>query len=240
MCLPKRLLVALLWLCGCGDSNTTVSSDGTGQQTAAAICTQRCAQEVAANCPNTPSDCESQCEQQIDGAQSGSCASAANAYAACTSNATYTCDSTGLPTTTSCTKELDSWASCINSGGDAAMLPAIDDAGQDAATVPDAASTGDTGTPDAGTPDTSDGGSFLSCEAAPTDIACDQCLKAQCCSALTGCTGECAALISCSLPCMNDNTCGTACALQHPGGVSGVTAIYNCQMSMCATQCTSQ
>ncbi len=133
---------------------------------------------------------------------------------------------------------------CCTSGG------ATADAGDAAA---------ETG-PDAATDAAADGG-VCAVSAATGSAACDQCLNAQCCSALVSCdtadsagrndagATACEQLAQCLLDCLAGNPdagvdggtlsdCQTACNPSYSAGAQqSATALLQCQSMTCSTQC---
>ncbi len=231
----KRLWIALVCVLGCGDDGD--GSGDAGGTSAASTCTRGCTRAAAANCPNQPSDCQQQCEAQIN-ATPTSCIGAVSAYSACVNTAVFSCDSTGVAEAASCSAQLAAWQACLGGGPvvDASTPPR--DAGSDAAPPAQDAAVQDAALPDAAVVDASepDTGTASVCLPSASDVTCDACLKQRCCSSLEACTGDCLNLLNCANACTTDE-CTAACRGQYPGGLSSAQAIYTCMAAQCANEC---
>lgn len=115
-------LVFVLAAAGCGDSNHNGqgNSEDLSQRTPAELCKQKCDLEVAANCPNTPTDyaasCALLCQAKYD--KFPSCTAASHALDACAiQRVSYGCESGTLSVTPegACASEGLGCASCTGS-----------------------------------------------------------------------------------------------------------------------------
>ncbi|HEY6878972.1 MAG TPA: hypothetical protein VI299_13180 [Polyangiales bacterium] len=239
----KRLWIALVLVLGCGDDDN--GGDAATPSSAAATCAKSCARASTANCPNQPSDCQQRCQQQI-ASSPPSCLPFVNAYASCLTNAVFSCDRQGAAEAQGCARELAAWLQCEQpSRGDAGGS----DAGANDASANDASSPGTpdaSATPDAGSPRPGDGGSpdasaGLSCTVGGNDNTCDRCLKPNCCTELTACTGACYSLLACSQSCAaGDATCTGNCLTLYGAGRAGAQEIYACMADACPEECANE
>ena len=104
--LGALLVVGVASVVGCGSDD---SSGGGGTS-----CKDGCAQTVAANCANGPT--QSECESDCGSLESGACKSQFDALRACAASNPVTCDANGDPTITGCDAQESAFVNCLLSG----------------------------------------------------------------------------------------------------------------------------